>query len=267
MFATKVSGFVGHSRHKVAAEISTWSDHNIHQAAREHKALSKYLIPNHHFLASAKMRRFMALIKQKYEAGEKVLVFSQFTMYLDLISESLERHLNHVGYCRLDGDTPMGQRQLMVTRFTKDPTVIVFLLSTKAGGTGLNLTAAATVILMDQDWNPHVDRQAEDRVHRLGQTQAVTVHRLYCRGTVEEAILRCCHQKLNLDEAFGGDCETLQAAILHNSLELTKMLSPSPKKSVVCSDGDGDGDVGDSDEGATGNQFDASSTSQLKLSC
>lgn len=75
------------------------------------------------------------------------------------------------------------------------------------------------MILMDQDWNPHNDRQAEDRVHRLGQKHDVTILRLCCRGSVEESILKCCQKKLDLDDAFGGNTELLQAALLLDCLD------------------------------------------------
>eukprot|EP00923_Selenidium_pygospionis_P037535 GHVN01065804.1.p1 GENE.GHVN01065804.1~~GHVN01065804.1.p1 ORF type:complete len:1176 (-),score=277.64 GHVN01065804.1:6170-9697(-) len=236
IFTTKIPGFVGNSRSKVAAELSAWSDHDIHLASQQHAPLAEFAIPKEQFLDSAKVQRMIEIIKNKTEKGEKVLVFSQFTMYLNLLAEVLIFALPSVGCCRLDGDTPINERQDMVHRFQTDESVKVFLLSTRAGGTGLNLTAAKAVILMDQDWNPHNDRQAEDRVHRLGQTHEVTVHRLCCRGTVEESILKCCQRKLNLDEAFGGDTETLQAAILQNSFTLSSAVPRLPSKPQAASD-------------------------------
>mmetsp|Transcript_7390 Transcript_7390/g.18061 ORF Transcript_7390/g.18061 Transcript_7390/m.18061 type:complete len:122 (-) Transcript_7390:871-1236(-) len=109
----------------------------------------------------------------------------------------------------------------------------MLLLSTKAGGHGLNLIAANHVILMDQDWNPHNDRQAEDRAHRIGQTREVKVHRVLCRASVEEAILKCCQRKLDLDASFGGNTDLLQAAILQDCLcgsspSDNEQPSPSP---------------------------------------
>lgn len=105
----------------------------------------------------------------------------------------------------------------------------VFLLSTKAGGVGLNLTKASTVILMDQDWNPHNDRQAEDRVHRLGQTSDVTIYRLCCRHSFEETVLSCCKRKLELDEAFGGVAEALPLEILDDIIKNVRQLNSAAK--------------------------------------
>ncbi|KAL8433886.1 hypothetical protein ACSSS7_003547 [Eimeria intestinalis] len=154
-----------------------------------------------------------------WRRGEKALVFSQFTTFLDVVEEALQLHMPTLRFCRLDGSTVVEERQRLVDGFNQTADCTAFLLSTKAGGQGLNLTAARTVILLDQDWNPQNDRQAEDRVHRLGQTHEVAVYRLCCRGTVEESILKCCQRKLDLDSAFGGNSEILQAAILRDSLE------------------------------------------------
>ena len=89
------------------------------------------------------------------------------------------------GYVRLDGSTKMVDRQAAIDKFNKDPATFAFLLSTRAGGLGINLTAADTCILFDSDWNPHQDSQAQDRCHRYGQTRPVVVYRLLTTGSVE----------------------------------------------------------------------------------
>ncbi|CDJ43476.1 SNF2 family helicase, putative [Eimeria tenella] len=218
-YAYHVDGFKGNPIEKIRAEFDKWSDYEIHQGVRllaeqGDMKLADLALPAEAFLESTKLRKALELLKEVQNKGEKALVFSQFTTFLDVVEEALQLHLPTLRFCRLDGSTVVEERQRLVDGFNQTEECTAFLLSTKAGGQGLNLTAARTVILLDQDWNPQNDRQAEDRVHRLGQTHEVTVYRLCCRGTVEESILKCCQRKLDLDSAFGGNSEVLQAAIL-----------------------------------------------------
>ena len=106
----------------------------------------------------------------------------------------------------------MDVRQGLVDEFTEDESIQVFLLSTKAGGLGINLTAASVVILFDQDFNPHNDRQAADRAYRIGQKRDVDIVKLITRGTIEEDMLRLAETKLALDEAVAGEAEVHLAA-------------------------------------------------------
>lgn len=135
---------------------------------------------------SAKLEMLMEILRDSLQSGHKVLVFSQFVQMLRII----RNQLNSAGidYAYLDGQTKdrMGQ----VNRFNSDPELKVFLISLKAGGTGLNLTSADTVILYDPWWNPQVEQQAIDRTHRIGQMNKVNVFRLITMGTVEEKIMR-----------------------------------------------------------------------------
>ncbi len=133
---------------------------------------------------SAKLDTLMALLDNLMEEGRSVLVFSQFTSMLALIEEQL--HARHFSYLKLTGQTQ--NRQALVKRF-QDGEAPIFLISLKAGGTGLNLTRADTVILYDPWWNPAVQDQATDRSHRIGQENPVFVYKLITVGTVEEAIL------------------------------------------------------------------------------
>ncbi|PHJ17515.1 snf2 family [Cystoisospora suis] len=222
-FYLRVDGFKGNPRDKVEAELRKWSDYEIHQAIQQQISqgdtrLRHLLLPKELLIDSAKIRKLIEIVKEIKRKEEKALIFSQYTTFLDVIEECLTEFCGHIRKCRLDGSTAVEERQNLVDQFNSDPDFTLFLLSTKAGGQGLNLTAARTVILMDQDYNPQNDRQAEDRVHRLGQTRDVTVYRLCCRGTVEESILKCCQAKLDLDVAFGGNSDLLQAAILQDSL-------------------------------------------------
>ena len=112
-----------------------------------------------------------------------------------------------IKYLILTGQTPVDTRQSLVDEFTEDESIPVFLLSTRAGGMGINLTAASVVILFDQDFNPHNDRQASDRAYRIGQKRDVEIVKLISRGTIEEDMLKLAETKLALDEAVAGDVD------------------------------------------------------------
>jgi superfamily II DNA or RNA helicase len=143
---------------------------------------------------SGKLVALRELVSEAVEGGHKVLVFSQFVMMLRIIERAMKE--DGVPYEYLDGSTK--DRQERVDRFQNDPTVPVFLISLKAGGTGLNLTAADTVIHFDPWWNPAVEQQATDRAHRIGQTKVVTAYRLVAQGTIEEKILQLKAKKREL---------------------------------------------------------------------
>jgi hypothetical protein len=130
--------------------------------------------------------------------GHRVLLFSQFTSMLDILEDYCE--LRGYSYVRLDGETNRVKRRLDVRRFNAPKTsLFIFLISTRAGGLGLNLASADTVILYDSDWNPQVDLQAMERAHRIGQRKPVRVYRLVCRGSVEERIVLRAEKKLFLN--------------------------------------------------------------------
>ncbi|HEX2853139.1 MAG TPA: DEAD/DEAH box helicase [Opitutaceae bacterium] len=143
--------------------------------------------PNPPFSDSAKLDAFRELLEEAVDDGHRVLVFSQFTSLLALLREELDR--DALPYCYLDGSMTPRARQAEVDRFQSTPDISVFFLSLKAGGTGLNLTGADTVIHFDPWWNPAAEAQATDRAHRIGQTRAVTSYKLIASGTVEEKVL------------------------------------------------------------------------------
>jgi superfamily II DNA or RNA helicase len=143
---------------------------------------------------SGKLVALRELIEECEEGGHKVLVFSQFVSMLQLIKTALEK--DNITYEYLDGSTK--DRPERIDRFQDDPSCTVFLISLKAGGTGLNLTAADTVIHFDPWWNPAVEDQATDRAHRIGQTKVVNVYRLVAAGTIEEKILQLKAKKRDL---------------------------------------------------------------------
>jgi SNF2 family DNA or RNA helicase len=136
--------------------------------------------------SSAKLDLFMEIVEELREGEHRALVFSQFVQHLSLIREALDKI--GVKYQYLDGSTPAAKRQDAVDRFQAGEGEL-FLISLKAGGTGLNLTAADYVIHMDPWWNPAVEDQATDRAHRIGQQRAVTVYRLVAKDTIEQQIL------------------------------------------------------------------------------
>jgi len=136
---------------------------------------------------SAKLDAFRELLAESIDEGHRMLVFSQFTSLLALLRAELDEQ--GVPYCYLDGAMSPKARQAEVDRFQGDAAVPVFLISLKAGGTGLNLTAADVVVHYDPWWNPAAEAQATDRTHRIGQTRIVTSYRLICAGTVEEKVM------------------------------------------------------------------------------
>lgn len=151
---------------------------------------------------SGKLDLLFEIIDQAVDGGHKTLVFSQFTGMLDLIQAGLaERGLSLV---RLDGSTSVARRGKLVDRFNSDPGISTFLISLKAGGTGLNLTAADTVIHVDPWWNPAAEDQASARAHRMGQKNPVNVYKLIAENSVEEKILHLQQDKKKLFEAVVG---------------------------------------------------------------
>ena len=152
---------------------------------------------------SGKLIALSEIITDMIDRGRKILVFSQFTSVLSKIKRVLDG--NSLSYYYLDGSVKSSKRQELVNKFNTDNTN-VFLISLKAGGTGLNLTSADVVIHFDPWWNPAVEEQATDRAHRIGQKNVVEVIKLISEGTVEEKILNLQDRKKELiDNLIGGD--------------------------------------------------------------
>ncbi|XP_040267782.1 chromatin-remodeling ATPase INO80 [Bufo bufo] len=154
---------------------------------------------------SGKLYALDMLLTRLKSQGHRVLIYSQMTRMIDLLEEYMV-YRKHT-YMRLDGSSKISERRDMVADFQSRTDIFVFLLSTRAGGLGINLTAADTVIFYDSDWNPTVDQQAMDRAHRLGQTKQVTVYRLICKGTIEERILQRAKEKSEIQRVVisGGN--------------------------------------------------------------
>jgi superfamily II DNA or RNA helicase len=164
---------------------------------------------------SAKLDLLDELLEEAIDGEHRVLVFSQFVSMLHLIRERLEKL--EISFCYLDGSTK--QRQEIVDRFQNDSAIPVFLISLKAGGVGLNLSAADTVIHFDPWWNPAVEAQATDRAHRIGQTRVVTAYKLITRDTVEEKILRLQEKKRAAIDAAIDSEEPLMTGLTTEELE------------------------------------------------
>ena len=155
--------------------------------------------------SSGKMTLIAKLLPKLKSQGKKVLIFSQFTIVLDLLEDYL--HEMSYEFERLDGSTGQAERQAGIDRFNRDGSGFVYLLSTRAGGMGITLTAADTAIIYDSDWNPQNDLQAMARCHRIGQTKEVKVYRLVTKATYEQSLFETSAKKYGLDEAVlgGGD--------------------------------------------------------------
>jgi SNF2 family DNA or RNA helicase len=155
---------------------------------------------------SGKLECLKELMEEIRDGEHRALLFCQSTQMLDIIGDFF-RQWDHP-FIRLDGNTPPPVRPELVREFNANTAIRCFLISTKAGGTGLNLTGADTVIFYDHDWNPANDHQAQDRAYRIGQTKPVTVYRLISQGTIEEKILQRQELKQTLaDEIIGADEE------------------------------------------------------------
>jgi superfamily II DNA or RNA helicase len=175
------------------------------------------------FDGSAKLESFREILAEAADDGHRILVFSQFTSLLALLREELDSQ--GISHCYLDGSMAPTARQAQIDRFQASADTPVFLLSLKAGGSGLNLTAADTVVHFDPWWNPAAEAQATDRAHRIGQTRVVTSYKLVCSGTVEEKVLALQDEKRAL---LAGVFEASDAASERISLaDLKSLLKPA----------------------------------------
>ncbi|MGN0072127.1 MAG: DEAD/DEAH box helicase [Atopobiaceae bacterium] len=164
---------------------------------------------------SAKLDAIMDLVEQGIESGQKMLVFSQFTSFLDLIAKRLGKA--KIPCFTITGSTPKKKRLELVDEFNSND-VPVFLISLKAGGTGLNLTGASIVIHADPWWNAAAERQATDRAHRIGQTHAVSVYKVIAKDTIEERIVELQEKKSALAESLMAGTDTSLAALTADDL-------------------------------------------------
>ncbi|XP_065693535.2 SWI/SNF-related matrix-associated actin-dependent regulator of chromatin subfamily A containing DEAD/H box 1 isoform X1 [Patagioenas fasciata] len=199
----------------ILEDMTVMTDFELHLLCKQYPHISDYKLGMDQILDSGKFRALERILADFKEKGDRVVLFSQFTMMLDILEVFL-KHWQH-RYIRLDGKTQISDRIHLIDQFNTDMGIFVFLLSTKAGGLGINLTSANVVILHDIDCNPYNDKQAEDRCHRVGQTREVKVIKLISKGTIEESMLKISQQKLKLEQdmtaADSGEEGTIPADI------------------------------------------------------
>jgi superfamily II DNA or RNA helicase len=188
--------------------------------------------------ASGKFELLDRLLPKLHATDHRVLLFSQMTRLMDILEIYLQLH--DYKYLRLDGSTKTEERGTLLKKFNApDSPYFMFLLSTRAGGLGLNLQTADTVIIFDSDWNPQMDQQAEDRAHRIGQKKEVRVFVLVSVGSVEEVILERAKQKKGIDAKViqAGLFNTTSTGISYlNSMHLARKypFSQEGNVSFVC---------------------------------
>jgi ATP-dependent DNA helicase len=183
--------------------------------------------------SSGKMLLLDRLLPSLFKRGHKVLIFSQFKTQLDIL-EDYARDLRQWNVCRIDGSVAQDDRRQQIKEFNTNPDYKLFLLSTRAGGQGINLASADTVILFDSDWNPQQDLQAQDRAHRIGQTRPVVIYRLATKGTVEEELLMSADAKRRLEKLVikKGGFRTMG-----QKLDNTEGMSKEALKALLLKDG------------------------------
>eukprot|EP00730_Choanoeca_flexa_P019626 TRINITY_DN9595_c0_g1_i3.p1 TRINITY_DN9595_c0_g1~~TRINITY_DN9595_c0_g1_i3.p1 ORF type:complete len:1242 (+),score=413.12 TRINITY_DN9595_c0_g1_i3:249-3974(+) len=176
-------------------------EHDLHQhlITKEGPELAAVTLNGLDLWRSAgKLELLERMLPKLLKYGHRVLLFSQFTTLLNILEDYLR--YRGIQYCRMDGSTSADDRGELLKQFNaKDSPLQVFILSTRAGGLGLNLQTADTVVIFDSDWNPHQDLQAQDRAHRIGQTNEVRVFRLVTANSVEERMLERAREKLDVD--------------------------------------------------------------------
>lgn len=192
--------FSGMNASMVFDVLNTWSDFDIHSLCCEKPFLHEYRLLVDDLFCSGKLSKLREMLLGPL-SEKKVLVFSQMTRVLDIIEIALR--YDGISYLRFDGSTPVSERQALVDKFNAKSGAYVFLLSTGAAGVGINLASADTVVFYDISFNPQVDRQAEDRCHRIGQKNPVTVYKLIAKDTIDASMLKLADDKQLLhDKVF-----------------------------------------------------------------
>jgi DNA repair protein RAD5 len=163
------------------------------------------------WVASSKVVALLHELENLCLSGSKSIVFSQWTAFLDLLQIPLSR--NNISFVRLDGTLNLIQREKVLKQFSEDSNIMVLLMSLKAGGVGINLTAASNAFVLDPWWNPAVEEQAVMRIHRIGQTKRVTIKRFIVKGTVEERMVAVQARKQRMISGALTDQEVRTARI------------------------------------------------------
>ncbi|XP_066137472.1 SWI/SNF-related matrix-associated actin-dependent regulator of chromatin subfamily A containing DEAD/H box 1 homolog [Euwallacea fornicatus] len=218
----------------IEEDLKWMSDFEIHTMAQQFRCLNRYTLPDNLIVTSGKFMYLDKALPELQRSGHRVLIFSQYVILLNVLEVYLQ--IRNYRYLRLDGSTAVNLRQDLINEYTEDKDIFIFLLSTKAGGLGINLTSADTVIIHDIDFNPYNDKQAEDRCHRMGQTRPVTVYRLISQGSIEEGMLAMCKEKLKLEKEITTEetenpdvksvVKLLSTALGIDSTKATSLVSP-----------------------------------------
>ncbi|XP_070570126.1 lymphocyte-specific helicase-like [Ptychodera flava] len=201
-----------------------------------------YLIDEKLVQASGKILLLERLLPALKERGHKILIFSQMTSMLDILQDYC--YIRSYTFCRLDGSMSYTDRQEQIEEFNKNKDMFLFLLSTRAGGLGINLVAADTVIIYDSDWNPQSDLQAQDRCHRIGQDKPVVVYRLVTSNTIDQKIVQRAAAKRKLEKMvmhqgkFKGGVSNMEkdSKSVINPKELLELLQSEDHDGVLKSD-------------------------------
>ena len=235
-FVFVIPKIIGHGPRLVSSQRSHEDEARVDLGKRMKEPIQKALDPLYdamirqriHFpdrklvqYDSGKLQTLARLLRERKQGGHKCLIFTQMSKMLDILEIFL--NLNGFTYVRLDGSTGVDKRQKLMDRFNSDDKLFCFILSTRSGGLGINLTGADTVVFYDSDWNPAMDAQAQDRAHRIGQTREVHIYRLVCQSTVEENILTKAKQKRHLDFLVMTEGNFDESSLLSNN-NLQEML-------------------------------------------
>ncbi|ROT35462.1 SNF2 family domain-containing protein [Sodiomyces alkalinus F11] len=191
--------------HHLIGELKNCSDFELHLWCRDYPCLAEFDVPDRSWMESGKVTKLLELIHKYEQNGDRVLVFSKFAKVIEILREVL--FSDGVKHCVLYGATSVDERQNLINEFNENKDITAFLLTTGAGGTGINLTSANKVIIFDQSDNPQDDIQAENRAHRLGQKREVEVIRLLTSHTIEELIYKACTKKVELANKVTGATE------------------------------------------------------------
>lgn len=212
-------------------DMSVMMDFELQRFCQRYPStMAKYRLQKDEWMDSGKVSKLGELLTNFKRNGDRVLVFSQFVMVMDILEDVMETL--GMRFFRLDGQTKIDERQQMIDEFYADTDITVFLLSTKAGGAGINLACANKVIIFDSSFNPQDDIQAENRAHRVGQTREVEVVRLVTKGTIEEQIHALGQTKLALDDRVAGEGEASAGTTTTTTTEDDKQAEKEGQRAV-----------------------------------
>ncbi|GAA6062362.1 hypothetical protein JCM10212_004208 [Sporobolomyces blumeae] len=213
----KEEEFLDRNPDLIFEDMEVMTDFELHRFCQGYKQLSKHCLRNDEWMSAGKIAKLQELLPELRKNGDRVLIFSQFTQVLDILEVVLDTM--EIKYLKLTGQTNVTERQGLCDAYNSDPDITVFLLSTRAGGLGLNLTAANTVMFYDCDYNPHNDKQAEDRAYRIGQTRDVTVIKLITKNSIDEDMHNLALNKLSLEREVSENVDNRSARATEASEE------------------------------------------------